>query len=275
MDSLLRIWPVQLAKGRGYAPIESQIIQFTQPDGARWIMLADAATLLVKAVTSLRDICAQKQYVIYCADRADLITALKQLRLIKPNAGNVALIRLTTLKRLCADTGAIQVVIASVQHVIGTSLAPPPQRFDLMSSTALALVPPVCKYAAYVFPSSLPIHPELMPEDMREQYALRPVPGRIKRETQTYMEWSAAPINTERSVRYVGGVQSTTLEKVPQKIEGFMGFISRKYAVHRDDISFSLYENPRNCADFISYLVARCVGLGHLRCVVYGALSFT
>lgn len=263
------MWPVQLAKGRGYAPIESCLIQFTQPDGARWIMLADASLILSKAVTSLRDICDQKQYIVYCADRTDLITALKQQRLIKPQAGSVALIRLSTLKRLCADACAIQAVVDSVQHAIGTSLAPPPQRFDLMTSTALALVaPPVCKYSAYVFPSSLPNHPGLLPEDMRCQYALRPVPGHVKREIQTYMEWSAAPINTERSARYTAGVQSTTLEKVPQKVEGFLGYISRKYAIHSADTNLSLYENPRNCADFISYLIARDVGLGHLRYVL-------
>ena len=269
MGSLLRMWPVQLAKGRGYAPLESHLIQFTQPDGARWIMLADAANLLVKAVTSLRDICAAKKYDIYCADRPDLINALKQQRLIKPNAGNVALIRLSTMKKLCLATGAIQVIVDSVQHAISTSLAPPPRRFDLMSSTSLALSPPVAlnRYSAYIFPSTLPIHQELLPEEMIVQYALRPVPRKVALEIKEYMDWSAAPINTERSARYTGGVQSTTLEKVPQKIEGFMGFISRKYAVHRDDISLSLYENPRNCADFISYLVARGVGLGHLRCV--------
>ena len=257
------MWPVQLAKGRGLAPLEAHLIQFSQPDGARWIMLSDVAILLRKAVTSLRDICTRKKYVTYTSVRPDLISALKQQHLMKPHAGSVALIRLPTLKRLCLDTGAVDAVVASVQHAIGTSLAPPPQRFH-MTSTAIALIPPG-RQSAYTFPTTLPIHPDLLPEEMLCQYALRPVPGRVAREIKTYMEWSAAPINTERSIRYLGGVQSTTLEKVPQKIEGFMGYISRKYAVHRDDIAISLYENPRNCADFISYLVARGVGLGHLR----------
>ena len=268
MGSLLLIWPVQFTKGRGYAPLESHLIQFTQPDGGRWILLADAALLLRKAVTSLRDICQSKDYVIYSVVRTDLLIALKQLRIIKPNTGSVALVRLTTLKKLCRATGEIAVVTDSVQHAIATSLAPPPQRFT-MSSISLASTPPtaVCKYAAFTFPTTLPIHQELLPEEMIHQYSLRPVPRKLAMEITSYMEWSSAPINTERSARYIGGVQSTTLEKVPQKVAGFMGFISRKYAVHRDDISFNLFENPRNCVDFISYLVARGVGLGHLRWV--------
>jgi hypothetical protein len=229
-------------------------------------MLSDVALLLDKAVTSLRDICTRKNYVINSAAHSNLICALKQQSLIKQNAVSAALIRLVDLKKLCADIGAVQAVITSIQHAIGTSLAPPPQRFNLLTSTALALVPPTCRFSAYIFPSALPIHPELLEEEMATKYALRPVPGKVTSEIKTFMEWSAAPINTERSVRYTGGVQSTTLEKVPQKIEGFMGYISRKYAVHRDDISCSLYDNPRNCADFISYLVARDVSLGHLRC---------
>ena len=260
------MWPVQLAKGRGYPPIDSHLIQFTQPDGARWIMLSDAASLLVKAVTSLRDICGTKKYTIHTTTRSDVLIALKQQHLIKPNTVSVALIRLTSLKKLCHDTGAVQAVISSVQHAIGTSLAPPPQRFSVMTSTALALVPPVCKYSGYTFPTTIPIHEELLLGEMICDYALRPVPRKVAMEITTYMEWSAAPINTERSARYIGGVQSTTLDKVPQKVAGFMGFISKKYAIHRDDISFSLFENPRNCTDFISFLVARGVGLGHLRC---------
>ena len=105
----------------------------------------------------------------------------------------------------------------------------------------------------------------LLPEQQAERYALHNQNGSIKREVQQFMDWSAAPINTERSARYTRAVQSTTLDKVPGKIWGFLGYTAGYFNLGREEISMQLYADPRYVARFVAYIKARDVGIGYIR----------
>ena len=116
----------------------------------------------------------------------------------------------------------------------------------------------------FVFPTTLP-DLVLLPEQQAERYALHNQNGSIKREVQQFMDWSAAPINTERSARYTRAVQSTTLDKVPGKIWGFLGYTAGYFNLGREEISMQLYADPRYVARFVAYIKARDVGIGYIR----------
>ena len=238
------------------------------------MLLADASNLLGKAVTSIRDVCIQKAYPIYACDKRSVLLALKELEVIKSNAASTALIRLTDLIKLASDMKGPEVLKESLKHLFATSMEPPPQRHNISRNAAQAKSSSqLDKYSSYVFPSTLPVS-NLLPEERTAKYSMVDAPKSITRDIQEFMKWSALPINLERSDKYASGVQSTTLEKVPLKILGFLGYIGKKYAISYMDISISMYDNPKYCVDFISYLIARDVGLGHLRCVFSFACQY-
>lgn len=89
------------------------------------------------------------------------------------------------------------------QHV--TEAATPPSRGRLtMAATrehALDGPPPPPVPKKFIFPTTLP-DVVLLPEQQSERYALQDQPGSLRREVQQFMDWSSAPINTERSARY-------------------------------------------------------------------------
>lgn len=265
----IQIWPIQCDKGRGFAPLESHLIRIAVPTGARWMLIADVSALLGKAVTSIRDICSQKKYPLLISTNATFLLQLKERGLVKTHASSAALVRLSDVHKLANDVRAAEVLLQALKHLISTAMDPPPQRYpainaipstpSIMDRSAL-----VDKYDRYVFPSTLPIV-DLLPEQRSAKYSLEDPPRRVRDDIQEFVNWSALPVNLERSERYASGVQSTTLDKVPQKILGYLGYISRKYAINMLDINMTLFDNPKYCMDFVAYLIARDVGLGHLR----------
>jgi hypothetical protein len=264
----IQIWPIQCEKGRGFAPLETHLARISVPTGARWMLMTDVSSLLGKAVTSIRDICAQKKYPLLVSTHATFLAQLKDHGVVKAHAASVALIRLTDVHKLAVDVRAPEVLLQSIRHLIATALDPPPQRHvaskatqPSSAGTALTIYN---KYERYLFPSTLPVV-DLLPEQRVAKYALEDPPRRVRDDIQEFLLWSALPVNLERSERYASGVQSTTLEKVPQKILGYLGYISRKYAINKLDIDMALFDNPKYCVDFVAYLIARDVGLGHLR----------
>jgi len=124
--------------------------------------------------------------------------------------------------------------------------------------------PPLTPPRKFVFPIAPP-DMVLLPEQQVERYALEDPSTALMREVQRFMDWSAAPINTERSARYIRAVQSTTMDKVPNKLWGFLGYTAGFFALARADISLQLYADPRYVARFVGYIKAREVGIGHIR----------
>jgi len=144
---------------------------------------------------------------------------------------------------------------------------PPRARISMAASREHAqqdAPPPTQAPKKYIFPTTLP-DVVLLPEQQSERYALQDQPGSLRREVQQFLDWSSAPINTERSGRYTRAVQSTTLDKVPGKIWGFLGYTAGFYNLGRQEISMQLYADPRFVARFVAYIKARDVGIGYIR----------
>ena len=102
----------------------------------------------------------------------------------------------------------------------------------------------------YIFPSSLD-EVFLTPAQQTERYLLAgPLPGLLV-EIGTYQQWCQAPINTERSARYIRAAQSTSLEQVPKMILGFLGSTSAYYDIRPAAITLDMYKDPQYIAHFI------------------------
>ncbi|GAX82647.1 hypothetical protein CEUSTIGMA_g10073.t1 [Chlamydomonas eustigma] len=117
----------------------------------------------------------------------------------------------------------------------------------------------------YEFPATLP--PMILPEaERRAPYAISTSEATrvLKREVTAYVAWAGAAINTERSTRYIGGVQTTTLDKVPNLIYAFLGYIRSYYRIPEEALSLDLFADPKYIARFMSYLRARGVRQGHI-----------
>jgi hypothetical protein len=149
---------------------------------------------------------------------------------------------------------------------VGEVAATPPiaPRLTMAAARERASEAPPPPPKMFVFPTTLP-DLVLLPEQQAERYALQNQHGSIRREVQQFMDWSAAPINTERSARYTRAVQSTTLDKVPGKIWGFLGYTAGFFNLGREEISMQLYADPRYVARFVAYIKARDVGIGYIR----------
>ena len=138
------------------------------------------------------------------------------------------------------------------QHASRDRLATIPRLRPAVVATVMAapVPPPPPPPVAYIFPSSLP-DVFLTPTQQAERYALSNPPAHLLVELGTYIEWCQAPINTERSPRYIKAAQSTTLEKVPSLVMAFLGATSAHFNVHVADITLDMYKEPKYIAHFI------------------------
>lgn len=90
-------------------------------------------------------------------------------------------------------------------------------------------------------------------------------PSTLLKEIQVYEQWAAAPINTERSQRYVRAVQSTTLAKSSSLILAYMGFVSRYFSQASEKLTLGQqYTDPQRLVAFVSFLRARNSQRGHI-----------
>ena len=230
--------------------------------------------------------CKEHNISIFAETDPELLQQLKHMQLVGKHAKNSAIVPLAEVIKLASHCDHAGVVHRALKAISASSKSPPPQRhapsdFGIPTipwgTSLLARAPALPASSSqqqqqqqqrHEFPTSLP-DMALTSAQQDERYALtgRP-PAKLRREMDQFMEWSAAPINTERSARYVRAVQSTTLEKVPNRILGFVGYICSTYAIDGEDASLDLYSSPKYIARFVGYLRARNVGIGHIRCVI-------
>ena len=234
---------------------------------------------------------------MFVAKSEGVLRPLKFANVINKHAGSVALVMLADVIKISIHLGDNEARTTALQHVCNTSKAPPPVRFGIadfgipdvsggrgnvsggrgkeqggpsapIQTTARGSVLTSSaagdKYSKYIFPSELP-DIVLLPHEMKEQYAIKNAPSKLKREIDQFIRWSGAPVNTERSGRYVRAVQTTTTDKQPSKIRAYIGYISTTYGVSTSDLSLDMYADPARIARFIGYLIAREVEIGHLR----------
>jgi hypothetical protein len=99
-------------------------------------------------------------------------------------------------------------------------------------------------------------------EEQSGPYAMKAPTASLRREIEAYEEWCGAPINTERSLRYIKAVQTTSLEKTQARVLAFAGVIEAHYAVRREEITLGIYANPTYVAHFVGFLQVRVGGAG-------------
>lgn len=183
-----------------------------------------AVTLVNKAENTVRDAAKAAGVEVYRIEEACVIQRLVNLQATKKHTRNISMITLAGMKSLCQQISGdgIPRLLSEVMSVILTSKAPPPLRHQ--PGCVMALVPPindqdrlaahteaqdahaspsmdaVASQRSFTFPSSPP-EILLLPEQRRSSYALTPVPRPVQVEIQQFMEWSQAPVNTERSVK--------------------------------------------------------------------------
>lgn len=102
----------------------------------------------------------------------------------------------------------------------------------------------------YIFPSSLP-EVFLTPIQQVARYALADPSAELLVELGTYIQWCQAPINTERSPRYIKAAQTTSLEKVPSLVMAFMGATNTHFQLAPAEITMDMYKEPKYIARFL------------------------
>lgn len=111
-----------------------------------------------------------------------------------------------------------------------------------------------------MFPSTLPVV-DLTSEQLHEKYGIprNAVPVALRRELGQFEDWQSAPVNLERSARYMRAVQTTTSEKHETTLLGYLGFCIRYFTVDPQRVSLTEYAHPKRIAQFVAYLQARGV----------------
>jgi len=137
------------------------------------------------------------------------------MRMVKSHTRHVTLITLDGLRRLCRyianqDNGSVAAaLVTEIKHLIKVSTGPDPIRHQLglqgeaQGPNEQRMRPLLSAAAAndtYQFPASLP-EVFLLPHQQRGPYALQVFSQHTKAELDQFIAWSAAPINTERSIK--------------------------------------------------------------------------
>lgn len=199
--------------------------------------------MLGKADNTVRDGCTAADIEVYRYDDMDDIQRLIHMGIVRKKANSITIITLSSVIKLCrgyagrkgGDLRASELCI-QLRHISSTSTAPPPNRLQpgfappapgfpatpslpLLSrqggeaslAPSSAADPPSTvqqqpflesAYHLMEFPSTLP-KLYLSPEDMKAPYALSSVSTSLQAEILRFKQWSSAPINTERSSRFV------------------------------------------------------------------------
>lgn len=104
-----------------------------------------------------------------------------------------------------------------------------------------------------VFPTK-PTEVILNPGAQTQPYAMQNPPAAFRREISKYEQWCGAPVNTERSLRYIKAVQTTSLAKTEAMVLGYAGVCISRYGLERLDVNLGIYANPSYLAYFIGFL---------------------
>ena len=181
--------------------------------------------------------------VIRRLDQRDLAIELDSLRMstqlppLRHNTADAMRVQQGSVLQASGVSGALQSAVEGhTPRPPGPPPPPPPP----------AAPPP----PPYIFPSSI-AEVFITPAQQTERYSLDKPRAELLVEIGTYQEWCLAPINTERSVRYIRAAQTTSLQQVPKMILGFLGSTSAYYQIQPADITLDMYKDPQYLARFI------------------------
>lgn len=106
----------------------------------------------------------------------------------------------------------------------------------------------------------------LTDEQKSEPYGLGGAASRrVLEEVAGFVRWSESDIQLDRDARYAAAAQTTTTEKHADVIKAYLGYtvhISGDYT--KDTVALAAYRAPHTFLAFISYLMGRGVGRGHI-----------
>ncbi len=115
------------------------------------------------------------------------------------------------------------------------------------------------------FPTTLPIT-RLTAAERRHKYGLGIyTPTLVKEQIKDFVKWSTNAVELSRAGTYSAAVQFTTTEKQETCILAYLGYLANvRTDVSDERLDMSAYDQPKWIAGFISYLMARDVGRGHV-----------
>lgn len=116
------------------------------------------------------------------------------------------------------------------------------------------------------FPTTLPVT-RLTASERRFKYGLgmASTPRLVKEQIKSFVTWSTDPVQLSRSGSYSAAVQFTTTEKHETCILAYLGYLANvRTDVNDERLEMQAYSEPKWIVGFISYLVARDVGRGHI-----------
>lgn len=203
--------------------------------------------------STIRDACKKTgstQLQIYPEDDADVLGVLKGMKAISAFTSKVSIISMYNTVKLLRRLRLTQMSEELDQLRLTTQ--PPPLRHPTNVPTATSAQVPAPM--EYTFPSSIP-EVFLTPAQQAERYALVDPSANVLLELGTYIQWCQAPINTERSSRYIKAAQSTTLEKVPSLVMAFMGATCAQFQLQPAEINLDMYKQPKYITRFIGYVI--------------------
>ncbi len=207
--------------------------------------------------STVRDACKKAgttELRICREDNAEMLAMLKETQAVSQFTSKVSIIQMYDAAKLIRRLGSPDV--AKELDQLRQTTQPPPIRHLRRGPQAPAAQPaPPAEPAPpppvqYTFPSSIP-EVFLTPSQQVERYAMSDPQAGVLLELGTYLQWCQAPVNTERSSRYIKAAQSTTLEKVPSLVMAFMGATRAHFQLQQADISLDMYKDPKYMARFI------------------------
>lgn len=141
----------------------------------------------------------------------------------------------------------------------GESAAPTPAPATTATPSTQPTLPPIGLPS--VIPESI-----LSPRQLKERYGLTQgmVPMQLVAAIEDFGVWSKTSINLERDLRYAQAVQTTTFDKQELHIYAFLGYAVKYGGRHAPNVVLTDYQDPELIISFVSYLMARGVGCGHV-----------
>ena len=216
---------------------------------------AQVVALVGKPESTVRDACKKAgstELEIRKEEGTAVMGMLKGMGSSSRFNSKVSIIKMYDTVKLIRRLGNMD--MATEMDHLRLTTQPPPLRHaaPIRQTAATAALPQPAPPASvtYTFPSSIP-EVYLTPNQQTERYALVDPTAAVLLELGTYIQWCHAPVNTERSSRYIKAAQTTTLEKVPSLVMAFMGATSAHFQVHSAEISLDMYKQPKYITRFI------------------------
>ncbi len=102
-------------------------------------------------------------------------------------------------------------------------------------------------------------------EEKKGRYGLSSsMPHSLRKESHQFAKWSSAALQLDRGMRYRRPTQSTTIDKQRDCIAAYAGFLHNFMGIELKALGLRFYSHAHKFMAYISFLVARNAGQGHI-----------